>query len=119
VDATIGGNEFRYLNDYRGFAPRPNVQLRVDVIAVQPINTGDELLLNYGVAYWREGGATWYWLYINKGRTVSLSNYIKSSSGNASRSGLNFCLELFLSHLKFAGVRVFSSYSYTLISFDS
>lgn len=58
LDAKFVGNESRFINDYRGIAPRPNVEfctkacarkgLWVDVKAAVDICDGDELLVNYG-----------------------------------------------------------------------
>lgn len=58
VDAEKGGNEARYINDYRGITKRPNVRLlvgndnEVTVSTVQQIQKGDQLLLDYGTEYW-------------------------------------------------------------------
>lgn len=65
IDAGKMGNEARFINDFRGVAPRPNVyfetyydpttdQLRAGVFSMQhPIAPGEELVTTYGVEnYW-------------------------------------------------------------------
>ena len=58
VDAKHVGNESRFINDYRGIAPKPNVAfitrhdvskgLWVDVQVIELISEGDEILGDYG-----------------------------------------------------------------------
>ncbi|KAF8538633.1 hypothetical protein BDD12DRAFT_841731 [Trichophaea hybrida] len=69
VDAARGGNEARFVNDYRGVAERANVvfenrevqgQVRIAVrVAGKEVRKGEELLVSYGKGFWegrrREG----------------------------------------------------------------
>ena len=58
IDAKFVGNESRYINDYRGIAPQPNVELCtkadaqkgiwVAVKVAKDICYGEEILVNYG-----------------------------------------------------------------------
>lgn len=64
IDAEKAGNEGRFVNDYRGIAPRPNaafdLSLRKDsgavhmsIWALQGIRKGEEILVSYGKGFWR------------------------------------------------------------------
>jgi len=58
IDAKLVGNESRFINDYRGIAPQPNVEfctkacarkgIWVDVRVATAIGQGDEILVDYG-----------------------------------------------------------------------
>ena len=63
VDAMSFGNETRFINDYMGIAPRPNVslnvyrkplsgELSVGVLSLEALNVGAELLVDYGQGFW-------------------------------------------------------------------
>ena len=61
VDAEKYGNEFRFVNDYHGVIPAPNVRfsravagglIRIFVVTILPITEGQELLIQYGEEYW-------------------------------------------------------------------
>jgi len=53
VDAKFAGNETRLMNDYRGIGYQ-NVKFENGtVIAIEDIEKGEELLLDYGSSYWR------------------------------------------------------------------
>jgi SET domain-containing protein len=63
VDATIMGNEARFVNDYRGIRPKPNAQfvdrwtvggdLRMGIWSLaEGIRKGDEIVVSYGKAWW-------------------------------------------------------------------
>jgi len=63
VDATIMGNEARFVNDYRGIRPKPNAQfadrwavggdLRMGIWSLaEGIGKGDEIVASYGKAWW-------------------------------------------------------------------
>ena len=68
LDSRYWGNESRFVNDYRGIAPKPNVEFRsfhqpshlpqqpdsfqMGLFATRPIRKGQELLINYGKSYW-------------------------------------------------------------------
>jgi SET domain-containing protein len=63
IDASKIGNEMRFINDYRNIANRPNVTLAkaycqvtgmpfVAVVAICDIQSGTELVANYGKLYW-------------------------------------------------------------------
>jgi len=63
VDAVEAGNEFRFLNDYRGVSATPNVKLfatvfngeyHIAVTIIKRVNKGEELLVDYGSTYWVE-----------------------------------------------------------------
>ncbi|OQR94203.1 SET domain protein [Achlya hypogyna] len=67
IDATSAGNEARFINDYRNIASRPNVafdtyadaagRIHAGVFTLnKPIAAGEEILGNYGRAYWRARG---------------------------------------------------------------
>ncbi|KAF0697733.1 Aste57867_11619 [Aphanomyces stellatus] len=67
VDATLAGNEARFINDYRNIGTRPNVafdtyrdnngNIQVGVWSLNvPIAPGEEILGNYGRAFWRARG---------------------------------------------------------------
>lgn len=65
IDAELGGNETRFLNDYRQVATEPNVRFEVVydtrrpyVIAVTTcaVAPDEELLADYGTAYWEQLG---------------------------------------------------------------
>ncbi|KDO24294.1 hypothetical protein SPRG_09931 [Saprolegnia parasitica CBS 223.65] len=76
IDATDAGNEARFINDYRNIGPRPNVafdtykearsdgdvsRIHVGVYSLnKPIAEGEEILGNYGRAYWRARGVKGY-----------------------------------------------------------
>lgn len=62
IDAKFGGNELRFINDYRNISEKPNTRLeivyldkkpKVLVIVIEDINEGDEILLSYGDNYWK------------------------------------------------------------------
>eukprot|EP00039_Didymoeca_costata_P007210 m.97362 g.97362 ORF g.97362 m.97362 type:complete len:417 (-) comp13591_c0_seq1:120-1370(-) len=63
IDAEHVGNEFRFVNDFRGLAKSSNVELRLQptsfgfdrllLYATKKIGVGEQLLLNYGVTYWK------------------------------------------------------------------
>lgn len=63
VDASVMGNEARFVNDYRGIQPRPNAQfadrwtsggdLRMGIWSLaEEIRKGDEIVVSYGKAWW-------------------------------------------------------------------
>jgi hypothetical protein len=61
VDASICGNECRFINDFRGTGKQPNVQmkrvwarksLRIMIQATKDIQKGEEFLIDYGSQYW-------------------------------------------------------------------
>ena len=78
IDAEKAGNEFRFLNDYRRIANKPNckmfqqldsvtkkqrynaiyyITINNNRILLSPLSTikkGDELLIDYGDSYWDE-----------------------------------------------------------------
>ncbi|ETV83024.1 hypothetical protein H257_04765 [Aphanomyces astaci] len=67
IDATLAGNEARFINDYRNIGSRPNVAfdtykdcyggIQVGVWTLNmPIARGEEILGNYGRAFWRARG---------------------------------------------------------------
>ncbi|CAK4250006.1 unnamed protein product [Aphanomyces euteiches] len=67
IDATYAGNEARFINDYRNIATRPNVafdtyrdadgMIQVGVWSLNvSIAPGEEILGNYGRAFWRARG---------------------------------------------------------------
>ncbi|KAG0703134.1 hypothetical protein DFH29DRAFT_803994 [Suillus ampliporus] len=64
VDATVMGNEARFVNDYRGIRGKPNAvfvegrtprgELRMSIWSSKdPIQKGDEILVSYGKSWWR------------------------------------------------------------------
>ena len=64
VNAQSRGNESRFINDFRKIGKRANCRFQValdavhgqffvGVFATQDIKTGEELLLDYGAAYWK------------------------------------------------------------------
>uniref|UniRef100_A0A6T1X7G2 SET domain-containing protein n=1 Tax=Eutreptiella gymnastica TaxID=73025 RepID=A0A6T1X7G2_9EUGL len=61
VDATPGGNEGRFVNDFRGVADEANAEFLSDgrcrfslnVWSNRPIKKGTEILVDYGATYWR------------------------------------------------------------------
>lgn len=62
MDAAKGGNEARFVNDYRGVGERANVefenrrvggQMRIAVmVGPREIKKGEELLVSYGKGFW-------------------------------------------------------------------
>jgi hypothetical protein len=74
MDAELFGNEARFINDYRGIAARPNVEFQLvtrtchaqpylppqhvymGVFALTQVAKGEELLVNYGKAFWKARG---------------------------------------------------------------
>lgn len=66
LDSRYWGNESRFVNDYRGIAPKPNVEFRsfvqlgedgqqrfqMGLFATRPVRKGQELLINYGKSFW-------------------------------------------------------------------
>jgi SET domain-containing protein len=62
IDATIGGNETMFINDYRNIRDAPNVKYidavndRVRVIASQDIKQGEEMVVDYGDGYCKRWG---------------------------------------------------------------
>eukprot|EP01119_Soliformovum_irregulare_P022556 TRINITY_DN7753_c0_g1_i2.p1 TRINITY_DN7753_c0_g1~~TRINITY_DN7753_c0_g1_i2.p1 ORF type:complete len:392 (+),score=71.86 TRINITY_DN7753_c0_g1_i2:48-1178(+) len=62
IDAQDAGNEMRFMNDYRNIAERPNTEVQAPadvrsakctVTTLTKIKEGQELLVDYGEAYWR------------------------------------------------------------------
>lgn len=64
VDASVMGNEARFVNDYRGIRGKPNAvfvenrtpqgELRISIwSSTDPIKKGDEILVSYGKSWWR------------------------------------------------------------------
>ncbi|KAH7915106.1 SET domain protein [Hygrophoropsis aurantiaca] len=64
VDASVMGNESRFVNDYRGIRGKPNAvfvdsrtplgELRMSVWSTgETIKKGDEILVSYGKSWWR------------------------------------------------------------------
>jgi len=64
VDASVMGNEARFVNDYRGIRDKPNAvfvenrtpqgELRISIWSSKdPIKKGDEILVSYGKSWWR------------------------------------------------------------------
>ncbi|KAF7437119.1 hypothetical protein PC9H_003953 [Pleurotus ostreatus] len=64
IDASVVGNEARFINDFRGVQPRPNAvftekrngdgELRMSIWSSKDvIKRGDEVLVSYGKAWWR------------------------------------------------------------------
>lgn len=65
IDAEFYGNEARFINDYRGVCPKPNVEfvlVKIDgvlgmaVRSLSDIEKGTELALSYGKGFWKERG---------------------------------------------------------------
>ncbi|KAL1924313.1 uncharacterized protein VTP21DRAFT_7348 [Calcarisporiella thermophila] len=68
IDAEKIGNEGRFVNDYRGCGPKPNVQflnyldertghVRIGVFVLgEKIKKGEELLVTYGKSFWKSRG---------------------------------------------------------------
>ncbi|KAG5457387.1 MAG: hypothetical protein BJ554DRAFT_2615 [Olpidium bornovanus] len=70
IDAAEGGNEARFINDFRGISDAPNCHflnylsvrgtdppsLRIGVFTTRPVRSGEELTVSYGKAYWRTRG---------------------------------------------------------------
>tara|TARA_B110000305_G_C19465899_1_gene658024 strand:+ start:12475 stop:12945 length:471 start_codon:yes stop_codon:yes gene_type:complete len=63
VDAISGGNEMRFINDYRNICDLPNTKLSVTyidnkpkilVVVTKDIDEHEEILLDYGEGYWNE-----------------------------------------------------------------
>ncbi|KAI9295327.1 hypothetical protein K502DRAFT_315898 [Neoconidiobolus thromboides FSU 785] len=65
VDADKMGNEARYINDYRNIASKPNCEFReffdlntmelaMGVFTLCDISNNQELLINYGKAFWKK-----------------------------------------------------------------
>ena len=63
IDAKEAGNEFRFVNDYRGVSTEPNVKFlsapvageyRILVITIADISQGDELVADYGPDFWEQ-----------------------------------------------------------------
>ena len=63
VDASKGGNEARFINDYRNIAARHNVCMKSEAhiltgeaapacFTERPVRKGEEFLLDYGQQYW-------------------------------------------------------------------
>ena len=61
IDASIEGNETRFINDYRNIEDKPNVffgktvvnnRRVIIVIVTKHINKGEEILSDYGDSYW-------------------------------------------------------------------
>lgn len=63
IDAERAGNEGRFVNDYRGVAPRPNAEfdlsmrkdsgaVHMSIWAIQSISKGEEILVSYGKGFW-------------------------------------------------------------------
>ena len=60
VDASVSGNHTKYINDYKGVAPAPNVRYattsggskrirpRIMVITIREVQTGEEFVADYG-----------------------------------------------------------------------
>ncbi|KAG2155449.1 SET domain protein [Suillus clintonianus] len=64
VDASVMGNEARFINDYRGIRSKPNAvfvesrtsqgELRMSIwSSTDPIQKGHEILVSYGKSWWR------------------------------------------------------------------
>lgn len=64
IDASVMGNEARFVNDYRGIRSKPNAvfvesrtsqgELRMSIWSSKdPIQKGDEILVSYGKNWWR------------------------------------------------------------------
>ncbi|KAF9229581.1 hypothetical protein BS17DRAFT_799085 [Gyrodon lividus] len=73
IDASIMGNESRFVNDYRGVQGKPNAQfveyrtvageLRMSIWSTGDIiNKGDEILVSYGKSWWRSRNILGYGL---------------------------------------------------------
>ena len=69
IDASAYGNELRFINDFRGIAPEPNVafclyrqprtgELSVAVLTTVAIRYGAEILVDYGRSFWHDGNGT-------------------------------------------------------------
>lgn len=64
LDAEQSGNEFRFINDYRGISSEPNIHFwagkhemgsyQVVVVTDRDIKKGEELVADYGDNYWEE-----------------------------------------------------------------
>ena len=63
VDAMKWGNELAMVNDFRGIAKEPNVTGKMIVHrghwyfgygTIKPVKKGEEILADYGHAYWQE-----------------------------------------------------------------
>lgn len=65
VDASVMGNEARFINDFRGIRDRPNAvfsdgrmasrELRMSVwSSSEVIKKGEEILVSYGKSWWKE-----------------------------------------------------------------
>ena len=62
LDAEVEGNELRFVNDFRGIGVAANVSFQQATIrslpaqmlvVTRPVQTGEELLTDYGEDYWR------------------------------------------------------------------
>jgi len=64
IDASMMGNEARFINDYRGIRTRPNAifverrttkgELRMSIwSSAEGIKKGEEIVVSYGKAWWR------------------------------------------------------------------
>ncbi|KAF9474303.1 hypothetical protein BDN70DRAFT_884964 [Pholiota conissans] len=63
IDASIMGNEARFVNDYRGITKKPNAifvdernesgDLQMIIRSVAEINKGEEILVSYGKSWWK------------------------------------------------------------------
>lgn len=63
IDASVIGNEARFINDFRGVREKPNAvfaderstsgELRMSVWSMGEIRKGEEILVSYGKAWWK------------------------------------------------------------------
>ena len=63
IDASVIGNEARFINDFRGVREKPNAiftderstsgELRMSVWSMGGIRKGEEILVSYGKAWWK------------------------------------------------------------------
>lgn len=63
IDASVIGNEARFINDFRGVREKPNAvfadgrstsgELRMSVWSIGGIRKGEEILVSYGKAWWK------------------------------------------------------------------
>lgn len=66
VDAELEGNEGRFVNDFRGIRPKPNVEfqlfrdtkgdVRMGIFSLVQIKKGTELCVTYGKGFWAGRG---------------------------------------------------------------
>lgn len=86
VDASVMGNEARFVNDYRGIRSKPNAvfvesrtlqgELRMSIWSSKdPVQKGDEILVSYGKNWWRSRTA----------QTNALPNFASSKTSPYSR----------------------------------